>query len=324
MRRLGPAVALAAIALLCVGLAGRAAERGVPRANLAEDSFLHNTAADRSLAGPGTTFDCVMQPKLTVKLGSPDSGILDKMNVDRGDLVHSGEVVATLDSQLQRLEVRMAHLKAASEVDVKSEEARLTYRQAAARRNEALHQKSFVSTKDYDEAMVERQLAQLAVQKAQDDHQLAQVKLAQAEAQLDRRSIRTPVGGVVVAITSKPGEYVYDQTPVMTIADIDPLYVKVFVPVRYYRKITVGTNADVVPEQPIGGLYRARVSVVDRVFDAASATFGVRLVLPNPHSALPAGVRCRVHFLIKEAARGPLTPAAPPGAAPRERATPAP
>ena len=40
----------------------------------------------------------------------------------------------------------------------------------------------------------------------------------------------------------------------------------------------------------------ARVTVVDRVVDAASGTFGVRLELPNPDYRLPAGLKCKVRF----------------------------
>jgi multidrug efflux pump subunit AcrA (membrane-fusion protein) len=131
---------------------------------------------------------------------------------------------------------------------------------------------------------------------------MAQVDTAQAQIRLDRRSIRSPVNGVVADVTIRPGEYVYEQTPLMTIAEIDPLYVKVWVPVYYYRQIHVGTNAEVMPEEPIGGLYRAQVTVVDRVFDTASSTFGVRLELANPEYSLPAGMRCRIRFLTQEAA----------------------
>jgi multidrug efflux pump subunit AcrA (membrane-fusion protein) len=38
------------------------------------------------------------------------------------------------------------------------------------------------------------------------------------------------------------------------------------------------------------------VIVVDPVVDAASGTFGVRLELPNPEHAIPAGLKCRVRF----------------------------
>jgi multidrug efflux pump subunit AcrA (membrane-fusion protein) len=38
----------------------------------------------------------------------------------------------------------------------------------------------------------------------------------------------------------------------------------------------------------------ARVTHVDRIIDAASNTFRVRLALPNPGHRLPAGARCKV------------------------------
>jgi len=91
---------------------------------------------------------------------------------------------------------------------------------------------------------------------------------------------------------------------VMTIAEIDPLNVEVFVPVESYGEIIAGTEATVRPEAPVGGSYRAVVAVSDKVFDAASRTFGVRLVLQNPDFELPAGTRCTVKF-------DPLSPESP-------------
>jgi multidrug efflux pump subunit AcrA (membrane-fusion protein) len=38
----------------------------------------------------------------------------------------------------------------------------------------------------------------------------------------------------------------------------------------------------------------ARVDAIDPVIDAASDTFRVRLLLPNPGNAIPAGIRCSV------------------------------
>jgi multidrug resistance efflux pump len=150
--------------------------------------------------------------------------------------------------------------------------------------------------------MTERILAELALQKSRLDYKIAQVEREQAQVRFDRRSVRSPVNGVVADVTIRPGEYSYEQAPLMTIAEIDPLYVKVYPPVRDYRKIRVGTVAQVMPEEPIGGVYEASVTVVDRVFDAASSTFAVRLDLPNPNYTLPAGLRCRIRFLLKQAA----------------------
>jgi hypothetical protein len=98
-----------------------------------------------------------------------------------------------------------------------------------------------------------------------------------------------------------PGEYRDEQSPVLTLAQIDPLRVEVFVPTAYYGQIQVGTEAQIRPEKPIGGIHKATVTVVDRVLDAASGTFGVRLRLPNSKLLLPAGIRCKVKFEMRTA-----------------------
>ena len=92
-----------------------------------------------------------------------------------------------------------------------------------------------------------------------------------------------------------PGDYVQDQ-PVFKLAQVDPLNVEVIAPITMYGSIRVGMEAEVQPEQPVGGKHRARVIIVDSVIDAASGTFGVRLALPNPHQKIPAGVRCDIKF----------------------------
>jgi multidrug efflux pump subunit AcrA (membrane-fusion protein) len=92
-----------------------------------------------------------------------------------------------------------------------------------------------------------------------------------------------------------PGEYIEDQ-PVVKLAQIHPLHVEVFAPVELLGAVKVGMQAEVVPENPVGKVYKAKVTIVDRVIDAASGTFGVRLELPNPKYKLPAGLKCRVTF----------------------------
>ena len=91
------------------------------------------------------------------------------------------------------------------------------------------------------------------------------------------------------------------ESPVLTLAQIDPLRVEVFVPTAYFGQIRVDSKAEVRPEQPVGGVHIATVTVVDRVLDAASGTFGVRLALPNPHLTLPGGIRCKVTFVMHPA-----------------------
>ena len=97
-----------------------------------------------------------------------------------------------------------------------------------------------------------------------------------------------------------PGEFVTETANVMTIAALDPLNVEVFVPVSRFGELSLGMPAEVVPESPNAGRYQATIAVIDRVFDPASRTFGVRLELENKDFALPAGMRCTVRFLSLE------------------------
>ena len=109
------------------------------------------------------------------------------------------------------------------------------------------------------------------------------------------RTIRSPISGVVVARSRSRGEFV-GQDPVLTVASIDPLSVELIVPVARYGSVKVGPFAEVMPEAPVGGIHRARVTIVDEVIDAASGTFGVRMELPNPNYEVPAGLKCKVRF----------------------------
>jgi multidrug efflux pump subunit AcrA (membrane-fusion protein) len=63
--------------------------------------------------------------------------------------------------------------------------------------------------------------------------QLAQLELARATELLRQRTIRSPIKGIVVAGMLGPGEYAFDQAQLVTISQIDPLNVEVFVPLSH-------------------------------------------------------------------------------------------
>ncbi len=93
-----------------------------------------------------------------------------------------------------------------------------------------------------------------------------------------------------------PGERV-DEEPILKIAQIDPLRVEVILPASLFGSVTVGMRAAVVPEFPGDKVHVASVEIVDRIVDAPSGTFGVRLELPNPDHGIPGGLHCHVRFL---------------------------
>jgi len=224
----------------------------------------------------------MMEPHVTVSVASQVPGILEEVLVQRGDVVTKGQVLATLRAGVEKADMEQAS-------------ALLDFNRRKLVRNNELVAKGNVSANDEDE---------MATEVKKDEAILHQVA-----AKLEMKTIRSPVDGVVVKVDLTAGEYVGEK-PIMTIAQIDPLNVEVVVPVSEYGTIKKDMRAEVRPESPVGGVYMGKVTIVDRVVNAASGSFGVRVELPNHNLAIPSGLKCIVRFMGSEAPkeRGALHP----------------
>ena len=241
-------------------------------------------------------YECVIEPQQVVKVASPVVGVIARLDVDRGDVVHKGQILGMLENGVERATLALARARATNEFPVKSAEARLRFLQLKLARKEALQKKSISSLADLQEAEAEVDVAEQQVKEAELAREIARLEVKQAAEILNQRTLRSQINGVVVERLLNPGEYRDEQTPILTLAVIDKLRVEVFLPIYLYNEIHVGDKAEVRPELPIGGAHVATVTVVDRVLDAASGTFGVRLALPNADFLLPAGIRCKISF----------------------------
>jgi RND family efflux transporter MFP subunit len=242
------------------------------------------------------SFDCLLEPRLKIKLATPVSGVLKDVIVDRGDIIHKQQVVAQLESSVDQAMLELAKAKAASDATVKARKARLVFLTKKRDRTVTLMAKGAASAAALDEIESDFGVAQEDLHEAEANIQIAQLDVIRAEQVLKLRSILSPIDGVVAERNLLGGEYAYEQAPIMTIAQIDPLNVEVFVPVTMYGAINVGMEATILGEAPVGGRYVAKVEVIDPLIDARSGTFGIRLLLPNPDNKIPAGLRCKVEF----------------------------
>ena len=241
-------------------------------------------------------FDCVIEPRQTVKLASSALGMVAELKVDRGDAVRAGQVLGKLDDDVEQANLELARAKAVNDYEISAHKARLTYLREKFDRANQLVGSKIVSQNTRDEAFSDMQVEAQQLRLAELQHAEAQLEAKQAEAVVHQRAIISPVNGVVVERLLSVGEYRNDQSAIMTIAEIDPLYVEVFVPTIYYGQIAISDVGHVHPEEPVGGEHDASVIVVDKVIDAASGTFGVRLAMPNPNLLLPAGLKCKARF----------------------------
>lgn len=244
--------------------------------------------------------DCLLDPSAVVKVGSPVPGQLSTVLVQRGALVQAGQPVARLQSSVETATVALARMQAQSRSEIAAQEARVAFSRKKVERANRLLSTNVVAQQDLDALQAELRIAEQDLARLTEQQKLQQLDLARATAALDVRTIKSPIQGIVTEKTLSGGEYVSEAGHIMTIAAVDPLYVETFLPVKLYGRIAEGQSATVQIEAPLSGRYEATVQVVDKVFDAASSTFGVRLTLANPRGEVPAGLHCKVAFQPKD------------------------
>ncbi len=251
-------------------------------------------------------FDCMIEPHSVTDVSTRAEGVLDEILVKRGDIVRKDQIVAKLESSLETIALEFASARAQMKGEVESSRATLAYMLRQRVRITELYEDKAISFNEKDKADTDVRLAETELQVALDNQRLMQIERERAARQLELRSIRSPVDGVIVEILLVPGESVEDRArEIMTIAEVDPLNVEIILPADRFGSVQVGTMAEITPLLPGGEVRVAAVAVVDRTIDAASATFGVQLQLENKDHAIPGGIRCNITFLSETSASSP-------------------
>lgn len=221
------------------------------------------------------SIQCLIAPHTTMRLSTPVEGQVERLTVDRGDHVEAGQVVAILESSVERAQLELAR-------------ARVDYDRRRQSRSEGLFAKDVLSEQNLDDVRQEAEISER--------------ELARAAAVVEQRVIRSPIEGVVVKRLLEPGEY-SQPSEVLEIARTGLLRVEAYAPAALFGRIALDSEAEVVPLGLDGPPLRARVTVVDPVVDPGSETFGVRLELPNEDGLLPAGIGCQVRFTLAPSVR---------------------
>lgn len=220
-------------------------------------------------APPVPEFDGLIEPSASVELRSPVDGVVESIAVDRADAVKRGQLLVKLRAEVEEAALAVAEAKAKHDAR-KQKRADELFRQKA------------ISMSDKDQADADARLSALQHRQAQEMRNL--------------RSIRSPLDGVVAERYLSPGESVKDKT-ILKLVQINPLRVEAVLPAAWFGRVRAGMTAEVRPELAALGTLIAKVSVVDRVVDAASGTFSVRIEIPNNDYRIPSGLRCKLRFL---------------------------
>lgn len=259
-------------------------------------------------AATGKASGCLIEPEQVADVGSPVTGVIESLSVQLGDVVSAGQAVATLRADVERANAQVAAMRSSVDAESRAAQANVELAQQKVSRHRQLLAQGFVSDQALEQAITEAEVARQRHKLALSQQQIYREEQSVARAQLGLRTLRSPIGGVIVERYSNLGERV-EERPVVRVASINPLRVSLMIPMAQFGQIGLGDVMSVKPELPGAAPVRATVRYIDKVVDAASNTFRVRLVLPNPDFKLPGGLRCKADLLSK-------APPAPPAAAP--------
>jgi RND family efflux transporter MFP subunit len=259
-------------------------------------------------SGGGTGFQPVnvenfTKPSANVLLSFVRSGNIAQVLVKEGDAVESGQVLARLDDEAERLQVEQLEADAENGTPVENAEVQLAQKEADLKKRQWALSHGASTVSEVEQARVEVQFHRLAVEVARFDQSQKRRQYEEAKVELDRMRIVSPTAGRVEEAAIEPGEAAEPLRPVLRIVRIDPLWVEASVPLEQAAAVRVGQAARVEfpaahPATPACASHadRGRIVWVAAVADAASRTLQVRVEVPNP-AGRPAGERVRVVFL---------------------------
>lgn len=201
------------------------------------------------------------------------TGVIEKINVDRGTVVKRGQSLAQLELQEFEQGVREA-----------KEEMEL--RKVELERAKALSAGNIMSKAELDEKRARYAVAQAAWERMR--------------AIRDYAFIRAPFAGVVTEKYARVGQKVIDNqnVPLFRITAFEPLLARVYLPEQRLMTVRRGDRVDIVPDKFPKARTTGVVQYISPTVDAASGTFQVIVhVRRDPtQAALRPGVAVKVHF----------------------------
>ncbi|MBV8099911.1 MAG: secretion protein HlyD [Verrucomicrobia bacterium] len=217
-----------------------------------------------------------------VNVGFRVTGRVKEMKLEEGDVVHAGDLIATLDDVPYQDQVRLAEAQVAQaqanytkmmngyrpeeieQAKAQLAQAKANYQNALRyfERQDALQQSHVISKSDYDNALASRDslkgqvdLAQanlnleLAGNRFEDiDSAKAQLEnsranLATARQNVDDCKLFAPVDGVIITRAVEPGTIVSTSSIIYSVCQNEPIWVRTYVDERDLGRIYPGMKA---------------------------------------------------------------------------------
>ncbi len=244
-------------------------------------------------------FGCMLKPIKTVDIRSPVVGRLSSVKVERGSYVKKGQVIAQLDASVEQAAVNSAKFRSQTQSQIIAAQNKVNAARQKTERMQILFDAKFMSAQALDDANNELKIAQAELNSGVESQTLAKYDYKTSLSELDRRSLTSPLNGIVTARYLDVGSIVSPTDgdhPILTIAQTDRLKVQIIAPVKYFNKFKKGSAITIVPEAPFNRAINAKVEIKDSSVDAASGTFSMITYIQNSGNKIPSGILCSIKY----------------------------
>lgn len=290
-------VAVAAIAAVTYWLFG---DRLLP----AESTGATSAAASAGPGGPGRgnrpatvtlqtvalssyalTYESIgtIEAEARASVVSETSGRVEAVLVAPGEVIAAGAPLLRLDQRAQELDLATARAAMTEQADALERLERLNASGSSA-------------------------VSSVQVQEAKTAVELAQVAVDRAEFELDRRTIRAPIGGTVGLVSVSLGDYLSTGTEITTVSEPERLKVSFALPERAVDILEPGLEVRVLLPSRVGQVHRARLTAIDTEVDPVTRLIAVEARLDGDLAGLRHGMIANV-VLAQEQPPLPSIPA---------------
>jgi membrane fusion protein, multidrug efflux system len=250
-----------------------------------------------------------VESSLTIAVKSQVSGEITQVFFHEGDFVKAGDQLFTIDSrtyqgQVNQIQANLARdqaVLAQLESNLARDQAQEKYAQATAARYSSLFERNLVSREQVEQARTNADAISAsvradvaAIQSARAAIEATKASLENARVMLGYSLIRSPLNGRSGSLDAKQGNVVSPNTTLMTINQIEPVFVTFSVPearlkaIRTSQTMTATTQDD--PSSPQSG----RVTFIDNAVDSTTGTIRIKGTFPNTNHSLWPGQFVRV------------------------------
>ena len=222
-----------------------------------------------------------LKSRQSVMLRPEVGGRITQLNFHDGQRVRRGQVLVQLDDQLPRAQIQQS-------------QAELSIAQANHKRNQELVAQGFISQRSVDESAA--------------NLEVAQAKLALAQATAQRLKIVAPFDGIAGIRGVNVGDYLKDGADIVNIEDLAAVYVDFRLPERLQSKVRPGQTAQVTFDALPGVRYAALVQAISPQIDADGRAIAVRGCIDNRRLQLRPGMFARVTTVFSERSDARVVP----------------